>query len=73
MCYQKGVQGRPGPPRGPLHTFWYGQYGNELDTRDSLRKYPNMQTEDDVVICIRRSTFGYTIAHANPVFYVVIY
>ena len=27
-----------------------GMGSNESDTRDSLRKYPNMQPEDDVVI-----------------------
>ena len=39
---------------------------NESDTHDSLRK-PNMQPEDDVVICTHRSPYGYTVVHAHPV------
>ena len=39
----------------------------ESDTHNSLRQYPNMQSRDDVVICIHRSPYGYTSAHAHPV------
>ena len=44
-----------------------GLGSNESDTHDSLRKCPNMQPENDVVICIHRSPYGYTIAYAHPV------
>ena len=48
MRYQKGVS-----VRLLLHVDPYirsGMGSNESDTHDSLRKYPNMQPEDDVVI-----------------------
>ena len=44
-----------------------GMDSNESDTHDSLRQYQNMQPRDDVVICIHRHPYGYTIAHAHPV------
>ena len=65
MRYQKGSE-----EQQVHHVDLYIRSGidsNESDTHDSLRKYPNMQPEDDVVICTHRSPYGYTIAHAHPV------
>ena len=66
MRYQKGVY------RSQVHHvdpyIRSGMDSNESDTHDSLKKYPNMQPEDDVVICsTHRSPYGYTAAHAYPV------
>ena len=44
-----------------------GVGSNESDTHDRLKKYPNMQHKDDMVICTHGSPCGYTIAHAHPV------
>ena len=48
MRYQKGSE-----EHQVHHVDLYirsGMGSNESDTHDSLRKYPNMQPEDDVVI-----------------------
>ena len=56
-----------------MSTTWFSTYilvsmgSNESDTHDSLRKDPNMQPKDDVVIEIHRSPYGCTSAHAHPV------
>ena len=38
-----------------------GTGNNESDTHNSLRQYLNMQPRDNVVICIHRSPYGYTV------------
>ena len=37
-----------------------GMGSNESGTHNRLKKYPNMQSKDDVVICTHRSLYGYT-------------
>ena len=65
MRYQKGSE-----EHQVHHVDLYirsGMGSNESDTHDSLRQYPNRQPRDDVVICIHRRSYGYTISRAHSV------